>query len=61
MNSFNIKEELNKGLRLLTYFFCDNIWSFLSIMKLVFQGKREFNLFYYNAILKDRIVDSVEH
>ena len=35
--------------------------TFLSIMKLVFQGKREFNLFYYNAILKDRIVDSVEH
>ena len=30
--------------------------TFLSIIKLIFQGKREFYLFYYNTIFKDHIL-----
>ena len=39
-------------------FLCNNIWSenFFSIIKLIFQGKREFCLFYYHAILKGRLL-----
>ena len=38
------------------YFLFKNIWSenFFSIIKIVFWEKREFYLFYYNAILKDQ-------
>ena len=55
-----IKGERKKYIyiKLLTYFLCDNIWSenVFSIIKLVFRGKREFCLFYYNVILKDRVL-----
>ena len=30
--------------------------TFFSIIKLVFLGKRELDLFYYNTIFKDRVL-----
>ena len=44
--------------KLLTYFVCDNIAerAFFPIIKLVSPGKREFYLFYYNAIFKDSML-----
>ena len=58
-NKLEFKGEHNKFLKkLLTYFECNNIWSndFFSIIKLVFWGKRDFYLSYYNTTLKDRLL-----
>ena len=55
-----IKRECNLK-KLLTYFFCDNIWSenflfYNFIIKLVFRGIREF----YLSIFKDCVVKPVQ-
>ena len=41
-----------------SYFLCDNIWSdnFFSIIKLIFQGKREFYFFYYKTIFTYQVL-----
>ena len=63
---FNLKENVRNFLKncyLTSYFLCDNIWSdnFLFYQKncfleLIFWEKREFYLFYFNSIFKDRVV-----
>ena len=54
----NIKENVRKFKKLLitSYAIIFGQRTFISIIKLVFRGKRELYLFYDTAILKDRVL-----
>ena len=50
------RKKFLKNCQLTSYAIMFGQRTFSSIVKLVFRGKREFNLFHYNAIFKDRVL-----